>query len=94
VIELLYKLDLKKPFSSFVAKKISQISYYTFSVGILSHIAWQTTKNLSHHGYEIDSLSQYLVDSHAFILMAAIIYIIATIFKKGIEIQNENELTV
>jgi len=94
VIMLPYKLDLSKPFSSFVAKKITQISYYTFSIGILSFIAQQTAKNLTHHGFEIDKLSQFWVDSQAFILMAAIIYVIATIFKKGVEIQNENDLTV
>jgi len=94
VIMLPYKLDLSKPFSSFIAKKITQISYYTFSIGILSFIAQQTAKNLSHHGFEIDKLSQFWVDSQAFILMAAIIYVIATIFKKGVEIQNENDLTV
>ena len=94
VIELLYKLDLTKPFNNFVARKITQISYYTFSIGILSIIASQTAKNLSHHGYEIDNLSQFWVDSQAFILMAAVIYVIATIFKKGVDIQNENDLTV
>jgi len=94
VIMLPYKLDLSKPFSSFIAKKITQISYYTFSIGILSFIAQQTAKNLTHHGFEIDKLSQFWVDSQAFILMAAIIYVIATIFKKGVEIQNENDLTV
>lgn len=94
VIQLQYKLDLTKPFNSFVAKKISQISYYTFSTGILSYIAGESARNLSHHGYEIDKLSQFWVDSQAFILMAAVIYIIAIIFKKGIEIQNENDLTV
>ncbi len=94
VIVLLYKLDLSKPFSSYAAKKITQISYYTFSIGILSFIARQTAKNLSHRGYEIDKLSQFWVDSQAFILMAAVIYVIATIFNKGVDIQNENDLTV
>ena len=94
VIELLYKLDLSKPFSMFAAKKIALISYFTFSIGILSFIARQTAKNLSSHGYEIDKLSQFWVDSQAFILMAAVIYVIATIFKKGVDLQNENDLTV
>jgi hypothetical protein len=94
LIELLYKLNLSKPFSSFAAKKITQISYFTFSIGILSFIASQTAKNLSHHGYEIDKLSQFWVDSEAFILMAAIIFVIAAIFRKGVEIQNENDLTI
>jgi len=67
---------------------------FTFSIGILSFIARQTAKNLSSHGYEIDKLSQFWVDSQAFILMAAVIYVIATIFKKGVDLQNENDLTV
>lgn len=94
VIMLLMKLDLAKPFSSFVSEKISLISYFAFSIGILSYIARQTAKNLLHRGYEIDQLDKFWVDSQAFILMAAVIYVIATIFKKGIELQNEQDLTV
>lgn len=94
VIQLQYKLDLTKPFNGFVAKKISQISYYTFSIGMLSYIAKESARNLSHHGYVLNELSQFWVDSQAFILMAAVIYIIAIIFKRGIEIQTENDLTV
>jgi len=94
VIRLLMKLDLSKPFSSFVSEQISLISYFTFSIGILSYIARQTAKNLLHRGYEIDQLDRFWVDSEAFILMAAVVYVIATIFKKGIELQNENDLTV
>jgi hypothetical protein len=94
VIELLWKLKLAKPFNSFVSKRITQISYYTFSIGLLSYIARQTAKNLQHHGYVNDNLNEFWADSQAFILMAAVIYVIATIFKKGVEIQNENDLTV
>ncbi len=94
VIRLLCKLNLSKPFNSFVSEQITQISYYTFSIGILSYIARQTAKNLQHHGFAIDNLNEFWADSQAFILMAAVIYVIATIFKKGVEIQNENDLTV
>ncbi|MBN8789426.1 MAG: DUF2975 domain-containing protein, partial [Terrimonas sp.] len=74
--------------------QISHISYYTLLIGVLSYIARQLTKNLMHHGFVSDSLNQFWADSQAFILMGAIIYIIATIFKKGVDIQNENDLTV
>lgn len=94
VIILVTKINLSKPFSSFVSRHISQISYYTLSIGLLSYLAQQTAKNLQHRGYEIDQLNQFWVDSQAFILMAAVVYVIATIFKKGIEIQNENDLTL
>ena len=94
VIRLMHKMDLSKPFNTFVARQISQISYFTLSIGLLSYIARQLAKNLMHHGFVADSLNQFWADSQAFILMGAVIYIIATIFKKGVDIQNENDLTV
>lgn len=94
VIRLMHKMNRSKPFNSFVARQISQISYYTLSIGLLSYIARQLVKSLMHHGFVPDNLSKFWADSQAFILMGAVIYIIATFFKKGVEIQNENDLTV
>lgn len=94
VIKLVTKINLSKPFDNYVSSHITQISYYTFSIGLLSYIARQTAKNLVHHGYVTDNLNPFWEDSQAFILMAAVIYVIATIFKTGIDIQNENDLTV
>ncbi len=94
VIRLMHKMDLSKPFNTFVSKQFLQISYYTLSIGLLSYLARQVAKNLMHHGYVTNSLNQFWADSQAFILMGAVIYIIATIFKKGVDIQNENDLTV
>ena len=94
VIMLLYKINLLKPFDSYVAGQIKKISYYTLSIGLISYLARQTVKNLPHYGFEIEALNQFWADSQAWILMAAIIYVIATIFSRGVEIQNENDLTV
>lgn len=94
VVMLNTQLDLSKPFTSFVSDQISRISYVTLSIGLLSHIGRQTAKNLAHHGYVTEKLSPFWNDSQAFILMAAIIYVISTIFSKGIELQNEQDLTV
>ena len=94
VIRLMHTMDLSKPFNTFVSRQILQISYYIFSIGLLSYIARQFAKNLMHHDFVTDNLNQFWADSQAFILMGAVIYIIATIFKKGVDIQNENDLTV
>jgi hypothetical protein len=94
VIKLLIKLDLSKPFSSFVSGHISKISYITLSVGLISYIARQTVQGLPHYGFDIDQLDSFWTDSKAYILMAAVLYVIASIFKRGVELQNENDLTV
>jgi len=94
VIRLMQKMDLSKPFSTFVATQIKLISYYTLSIGLLSSIASQFARYLMHHGFVTDNLNRFWADGQAFILMGAVIYIIATIFKKGVDIQDENDLTV
>jgi hypothetical protein len=94
VIKLVSKIDLTKPFNSSVSERISSISYYAFSIGLLSYIARITARNLENRGFNIDNLNQFWVDSQAYILMAAVIYVIAVIFSKGVEYQEELEETV
>ena len=91
---LLLKLNLEKPFSTFVSAQITKMSYLTLSIGLISYIASEIAKKMGQTGYEIEPLNQFWVDSEAFILMAAIVYVIALIFKKGVELQSENELTI
>lgn len=94
VISLMHKMDLLKPFSAFVAKQISLMSYFTLAIGLIGYAAQQIALYLSTNGLDIDKINQFWPDSQAFVLMAAVIYIIAIIFSRGVEIQKENELTV
>jgi hypothetical protein len=94
VIMLMHKMDLSNPFSPFVSGQILRISYYTLTLGLLSYIARQITNHLMHRGFVTNDLNQFWTDSQAFILMGAVIYIIAIIFKKGVDLQSENDLTV
>jgi len=94
VIMLLHKINLSKPFDTYVAGQIKNMSYYTLSIGLISYIARQTANSLQHYGFEVDALNQFWADSQAWILMAAVIYVISTIFSRGVELQNENDLTV
>lgn len=94
VVMLMHRLDLKKPFSIFVSRQINQLSYFTLSIGLLSHIAGLYHQNLINQRIASANLNSFWEDSEAFILMGAVIYIIATIFKTGVALQNENDLTV
>ncbi|WP_313807823.1 DUF2975 domain-containing protein [Flavobacterium sp.] len=94
VIRLMHKMDLTKPFDTFISKQIFLISYYTIGIGLFSFIGSQLAKKLMHHGFVPENLNQFWVDSEACIFIGAAIYIIALIFKKGVDLQNENDLTV
>ena len=94
VIKLVGKLDLQKPFCEFVSNQISRIRTVTFTIGLLSIIATKVVHNFSEKGFDVNQLNEYWTDGKAFILMSAVLIIIATIFKRGIELQSENDLTV
>jgi hypothetical protein len=94
VIKLVTKIDLTKPFDGLVSKQIYLLSYHTFSIGIVSFTAKEVSRNLENHSYSVSNLDQFWADSQAFILMAAVIYVIAIIFARGVAMQNEIDLTV
>ncbi|WP_347922052.1 DUF2975 domain-containing protein [Pontimicrobium sp. SW4] len=94
VVKLVTKMNLSKPFNGLVSRHISLISYYTFSIGLISYIALKTLKSLHYYEYKLSMHYQFATDGRAFILMAAVIYVIAVIFSKGVEYQKELEDTV
>ncbi|MBK7133680.1 MAG: DUF2975 domain-containing protein [Bacteroidales bacterium] len=94
VIMLLHKLDLEKPFNTYVADQFKKISYITLEIGIISLIAREISQSMVHYGLEPGTLDKFWEDGSAFLLMAAVVYVLATIFSRGVEIQNENDLTV
>ncbi len=93
-LNLFKTLNLAKPFSGNVQKIIAKITYFTFSIGIISIITHQIIKRLLDKGYEMGLVERYCNDGGAYLVMAAILFVIALIFQRGIELQNENDLTV
>jgi hypothetical protein len=94
VVEIFTKLNLGNPFNTEIAKLIEKIGFEAFVISIISIVAHQYTKGLLQDGLKVDDVESYWNDSSAFMMMAAILFIISQIFKKGIELQNENDLTV
>jgi hypothetical protein len=92
VFDLLSELKLQTPFSREVVLKLERMAYIMFCVWIVSSIFWKTyifylTKETGIQLPIRNSDDEYL-------FMAGIIYIISQIFKRGIELQEENQLTV
>lgn len=94
ITQIFEYLNLRKPFSEEISNLISKISYHIFSIGILGAIAHRFTQDLSKRGYPVEASYEYWNDYSAFLMMAAVVFVIAQIFRKGLEIQSENDLTV
>lgn len=90
VIKTLSKVKLMNPFTIDVAKKMEKISYVLFEIWIVSmaknaHTGWLLKATGGLQGEWVNG---------DFILMAALVFVLSQIFKRGVEIQSENELTV
>ncbi|MFN3758704.1 MAG: DUF2975 domain-containing protein [Algoriphagus aquaeductus] len=95
LITLIFQyLNIHKPFSHEMSRLISKISYYIFAVGILGVVAQGVTDELAKQGFRVAKAYVHWDDYSAFLMMAAVVFVIAQIFKKGLELQDESELTV
>lgn len=94
VIKIFLKINMVHPFSTEVAKLITGISYVALEVGIVTIMANGWCDWLIKRGVNLPDLKSHLGEGGEFLFFAAVIFFIGQVFKKGIELQTENELTV
>jgi hypothetical protein len=90
LIKILSTIKLSNPFTMDIALRLEKISYFLFGTWVIAmfydlHMAWLAER--------VTGLDKNYI-SGEFIFMAGVVFVISQIFKKGVEIQSENELTV
>jgi len=97
IIKILHdkKLNMAQPFSREVGRFIFRISYVTLFIGLFSWYGVKYAEWLVRQGVRMPDV-QYLRlgGADVWLFMSVTLFVIAQIFKRGIEIQTENELTV
>jgi hypothetical protein len=90
IIKVLSSIKMTNPFTMEVAKKLENIAYTLILVWVVVLIYNGQLKWLSKDvvGLQEKSLSADMI------VYAGLVFIISQIFKKGVEIQSENELTI
>lgn len=90
VIKTLSKVNLKNPFTIEVARIIEKISYVLLGTWII------TILNNAQNGGLLKRTGIFIEDRDAgeFIFMAGLVFIISQVFRRGVELQSENDLTV
>ena len=90
IIKLLAKINLIHPFSMEIANRIVKISYTLIFIWGLSFVVGFFDKWAA---LAIGLEPQFEVRGE-FLFIAGLVYLIGNIFKRGVEIQNENKLTI
>lgn len=89
------KLNMSQPFSKELGSLIIKISAFAFATGIITWAGVAYTDWLVKQGVKMpDTQHLRLGGADVWLFMGVTLFVIAQIFKRGIEIQSENELTV
>ncbi|CAH0994522.1 hypothetical protein EMA8858_00632 [Emticicia aquatica] len=91
VKNVLYKINMQKPFSMEVANVLEKIGFLLLSIWAVEFISDGYIDYLSKH---IEGVEKGFKVSLFYLFNAGIVYIVSQIFKRGVELQEENELTV
>jgi Protein of unknown function (DUF2975) len=97
IIKILHdkKLNMSQPFSREVRLFILKVSYLAFGIGLFTWWGVKYTEWLVNLGVKMpDTQHLRLGGADVWLFMSVTLFVIAQIFKRGIEIQTENELTV
>jgi ABC-type Fe3+ transport system permease subunit len=97
IIKILHdkKLNMYQPFSKEVRLFIIKVSCLAFGIGLFTGWGVKYTEWLVNQGVKMpDTHHLRLGGADVWLFMSVILFVIAQIFKRGIEIQSENELTV
>ncbi len=97
IVKILHdkKLNMSQPFSKEVRDFIIRISCLAFGTGLFTIWGVKYTEWLIAKGVKMpDMLHLRLGGADVWLFMGVILFVIAQIFKRGIEIQTENELTI
>jgi hypothetical protein len=90
VARIISLIKIESPFTLELTRKLEKISYLLFSISILGYLG------STFAGWLGEKAQQFQNDWDAgeFLFMAGLLFIVSQIFKRGVELQSENELTV
>ena len=86
---------MSQPFNTELKQFIITQSYLALGIGVFSQMGIKYTMWLSQQGLNLpDVQALHIAGADVWIFMAIILFIIAQVVKKGVEMQNENDLTI
>lgn len=97
IVKILHdkKLDMSQPFNNEVRRFILRVSLLALGIGLFTESGVEYTEWLVKQGVKMpDTHHLHLGGPDVWLFMSVVLFVIAQIFKRGIEIQTENALTV
>lgn len=88
-------LSMEKPFTGLLVRSILRVTYLSVGIGFFCHYGVGYSAGLVEKGVKMpDTSALYLDGADVWLLMAMVLFVIAQVIRRGVEMQEENELTV
>jgi hypothetical protein len=97
IVKMLHekKLNVTQPFTAEMGRFIFYMAYLAFGIGLFSYWASKFNNWLTTNGVKLPALETLnLEGASVWIFMGVILFVIGQVFKRGIEIQSEIDLTI
>ncbi len=89
------KFNFSKPFNVDLKNCLLLICYISLGISFFSNFGKKYATEMVLRGVQMPELHQLnFVGADVWLLMAVVLFVIAQLFKRGIEIQQENDLTI
>jgi len=93
-VRIFDKINFNQPFCETLVLLIRNISFVALLTSSMIYLTNKYSDQLIAKGINLSSLSPHLTGASEFLFLAGIVFVISLVFRKGIEIQEENQLTV
>tara|TARA_A100000171_G_scaffold36126_1_gene34789 strand:- start:1598 stop:2155 length:558 start_codon:yes stop_codon:yes gene_type:complete len=88
-------LNMSQPFSLELRRFMLNLSYLALGIGLFSYYGFKFSVWLTEQGLTAANLqAMNIAGADVWLFMAVIFFVIVQVVKRGIEIQNENDLTI
>ncbi|CAM3703511.1 hypothetical protein FSS13T_18780 [Flavobacterium saliperosum S13] len=97
IVKILHdkKLNVTLPFNKEMGRFMFSVSYLALGIGMFSYWGVNYSEWLANQGVKMPDIHYLrLGGADVWLFMGITLFVIAQIFKRGIEIQSENELTI
>ena len=97
IVKLFYnkKFNMAKPFNAELTTMVFNIAYLCLGAGAFSFWAAKYSTWIKAHGVQMPDIQYLRIDgAEVWLFMAVVLFVIGQVFKKGTELQTENDLTV
>lgn len=89
------KFTLDRPFTGVMMEFISTTAFLSLAIGILARIGGKIVTHLQKQGVTLPDSKQLTIDgAEVWIFMGVLLWLSVKIFRKGMELQAENDLIV